>query len=1426
MSDHPRPRGEAWFWLAALTLAASATALLTARQFPDRSRFLELGSVLLLAGGVLMAAWRARRAAAWRGPPRGPLAFLLCAALLLAGAISLLPAEARSGLRPGLTQSQMAAMGQEVRSRWAGLLQGLDSAASLPPSLLARIAVGSPEEAFEQLETWSESRRVAGLPPAITVFTREGTPLAWTGPVRDLSAPSAGTARFQHVRVGTTDLLECWRGLREGSVQGARVEFLASARPGTKRSPIETALGLDSELHRGEISFDGLEPGNPGDLVFGLEDADGVALASCRLTPPAVSLLHRRLGTLLVLLPAAAALALAAAGFLLAQAGGNRPGPGAAHAGLLILLLFPVRLGLSGVLRLGSDPGMLAGPQIFAVPAPFGLLASPLDLFLSALFLLACALLAAASFRAAGQAEALQRWSRSMAVSRALLLVAGLAGTWWAVRAVHALPLVCRINPIRFQLLDPEPARLALQGASLLLVATPLALLLAGAFGSVAPPSRGRSGLALLVLAAAASAAALIAGGERASARLIESNLAGEAAGLESRHHKILEETLERLGSAALVDESDSGAAGGEGPSLAFNCWAATRLAVDGLRSSVAVLDEVGRLRSEFTFNLPPGAYKSSPASPQPDSPPTIRPDEYRLLTLRIPLLRGEAPLRGEGRAVGRLVIQLSEEPDNVPFLTRNDPLVALLDAGGRDPIYDEFLGGDPLLVVYASDGEVLHSSAPRPPALGPGLRSKLSSSGTWWRRADVGGRSHWLYYFPTQNGQVAAIGYPAGGWGERISAFVRFVLLALAGFVLGRALLRLALSPRAALRAMTLGWIESVRRSYSTRLLVALLVASMLPLLGLSAYLRAQVRERTTAETEMAGVAALETARRLVEDYIESAAPPAEGLSLAAAPAPPIGSDALFWLSRVVRQDLTVFVEGRLAASSRPEFYEAGLLSPCLDGDVARQVLHRRAPYVLKEQPLGAERALFIYAPVGLPYGTETAVLAMPLTTPQRELRHASNTLGEGLLTVSALLGALLAAIAVVTSRRISGPIKLLTRGAARVADGDYGVRLPVKTLDETGRMMDSFNTMARALEGQREDLRRRADYIEKILLNATAGVISADPNGHIRTINPAARLLLRLEGEVEGRRLIEILRSQARLRPLAVMLEGLDASGHEKLEQEVDLPEGGEQRRLRCVVLPLREQEEGPPGRMVLLEDLTEIVRSNRLSAWAEMARSIAHEIKNPLTPIQLSAEHLLRIHREGDPSFDAILQECVRTILVQVRALREISGEFSAYARLPALQLRPTDPVELLRDLLGPYRSSPPTGTRVEEQYGAVAPVPLDERVLRRALVNLIENALQAMPEGGVLSVRADPLPSGGVTIEIADSGEGMDEATLGRIFEPYFSTREAGTGMGLAIARRAVEAHGGSLSARSQRGRGTVMTITLPAEPPSPPAPPAA
>jgi two-component system nitrogen regulation sensor histidine kinase NtrY len=256
---------------------------------------------------------------------------------------------------------------------------------------------------------------------------------------------------------------------------------------------------------------------------------------------------------------------------------------------------------------------------------------------------------------------------------------------------------------------------------------------------------------------------------------------------------------------------------------------------------------------------------------------------------------------------------------------------------------------------------------------------------------------------------------------------------------------------------------------------------------------------------------------------------------------------------------------------------------------------------------------------------------------------------------------------------------------------------------------------------------------------------------------------------------------------------------------------PDEGGDRRLRAVVLDLP----GSRGdRLLLLEDITESMRSGRLAAWADMARRIAHEIKNPLTPIRLAAEHLQRVHQRKDPDLDATLDRTTSTILNQVEALREIASTFSLYARLPEKKLRLVPAHELMNETLAAYGDNLPPDIRLSvERPDSLPPLWVDPALIRRALVNLIENALQAMPHGGTLTVRAR-VETDTLHLEVTDTGSGMDTATLQQVFEPYFSTRDAGTGLGLAIARRTVEEHGGRLLARSQPGQGTTFAMELP------------
>jgi signal transduction histidine kinase len=229
------------------------------------------------------------------------------------------------------------------------------------------------------------------------------------------------------------------------------------------------------------------------------------------------------------------------------------------------------------------------------------------------------------------------------------------------------------------------------------------------------------------------------------------------------------------------------------------------------------------------------------------------------------------------------------------------------------------------------------------------------------------------------------------------------------------------------------------------------------------------------------------------------------------------------------------------------------------------------------------------------------------------------------------------------------------------------------------------------------------------------------------------------------------------------------------------------------------------------------TDLEHSNRLAAWAEMARQVAHEVKNPLTPIQLSAEHLRRVY--GDPSVDfrATLHSCTETILRQVRNLRGIVTEFSAYARPPASELGPVDLEPLLRASCERYMEALPPGIGVTLETQPAPPVRADARLLERAIVNLLENALQAVGEVGTIRVRLrHAREEARVVVEVEDSGPGIEPEVLGRVFEPFFSTKTSGSGLGLALVKKTVEDHGGGVSLVTRPGS-TRVSIWLPVAP---------
>ena len=232
-------------------------------------------------------------------------------------------------------------------------------------------------------------------------------------------------------------------------------------------------------------------------------------------------------------------------------------------------------------------------------------------------------------------------------------------------------------------------------------------------------------------------------------------------------------------------------------------------------------------------------------------------------------------------------------------------------------------------------------------------------------------------------------------------------------------------------------------------------------------------------------------------------------------------------------------------------------------------------------------------------------------------------------------------------------------------------------------------------------------------------------------------------------------------------------------------------------------------------------ELERTQRLEAWAEMARQVAHDIKNPLTPIQLSAEHARRVNLDKGSPLSPVLDECVNAILNQVRLLRQISSEFSSFASSPVARPEPVDLPGLVESVVQPYRAGLAGRVQINAQSTGVVPaVFIDRTLFARALTNIIENALHAMPGGGAITIAMEPTGEGGkrsVRVAVADTGVGMDQEALARLFEPYFSTKATGTGLGLTIAKRNVELNGGTISVASERGTGTTVTMSLPCPP---------
>ncbi|MBI2209744.1 MAG: PAS domain-containing protein [Deltaproteobacteria bacterium] len=396
--------------------------------------------------------------------------------------------------------------------------------------------------------------------------------------------------------------------------------------------------------------------------------------------------------------------------------------------------------------------------------------------------------------------------------------------------------------------------------------------------------------------------------------------------------------------------------------------------------------------------------------------------------------------------------------------------------------------------------------------------------------------------------------------------------------------------------------------------------------------------------------------------------------------------------------------------------------------------------------------------------------------------------------------------------AKGITVPIQRLAEGTHEVAHGNWDYQIEAAGDDEIGTLVDSFNQMTRDLKQINLEVERRGRYMETLLANITAGVISVDPTGRVTTMNRAAEQMVgvRVEGAL-GKNYGEVFQSE-HLRVLREIIEHV--RGRASVEREVKIPLPDQILTLMVTAAAMRGDEGNTLGIMVFLEDITQIQKVQRMEAWREVARRIAHEIKNPLTPIQLSAERLRKRYAKLLEGNGAILDKCTSTIIKQVEELKNLVNEFSQFARLPAAELAPNDLNEIVKEALFLFKEGH-RGIDFQFYSGEIPSLELDRDQIKRALINLLDNAVAAVGESGEIKISTVCHPSLGIVqLEVADDGCGLAPEVRARIFEPYFSTKKDGTGLGLAIVSAIVADHRGYIRVRPNEPKGTRFIVELP------------
>ena len=422
------------------------------------------------------------------------------------------------------------------------------------------------------------------------------------------------------------------------------------------------------------------------------------------------------------------------------------------------------------------------------------------------------------------------------------------------------------------------------------------------------------------------------------------------------------------------------------------------------------------------------------------------------------------------------------------------------------------------------------------------------------------------------------------------------------------------------------------------------------------------------------------------------------------------------------------------------------------------------------------------------------------------------------GFLTILVVFMALWVALKIAGG--ITDPIQSLAQATEQVAAGNLDINVDLNQKDEIGLLVNSFNHMVKELKEGKESLHsayiesdRRRLFMENILDNINSGVIMLDTAGNVLMINGAASSILNIHPDAALNKHYKDLMSMIKSEGLQNLIKEIEGREFRWIEREVKIAAGDKKAILRVFIKGLKDSQQYI-GLLVVFDDITDIVKAQKAVAWQEVARRIAHEIKNPLTPIKLSAERLIKKWESRDSDFNQIFEHSTKTIIREVEGLKRLVDEFSKFSKMPEIKKTPTNMLMIIDEVVNLYKGY--KGVEINVLLPKENPlVELDGEQFKRVMINIFDNAIHAISNKGIIDVRLHfDLFSNIAYLDIADDGPGLREEDKEKLFFPYFSTKKDGTGLGLAIANRIIAEHKGYIKVRDKDPKGTIFTIEIP------------